>query len=297
LSVTVLALREIRTTKDEKMPDIGFVNGRFSALAEATVSVEDRGFQFGDGVYEVIRTYHGRLFHLDAHLARLDRSARALELPMPWNLSQWAAHVQEGVKRAGYPESKVYLQLTRGAAPRDHAFPADSKPTAVMTVREMKPMDPAIQQAGVSVMTMDDWRWGRCDIKSVNLLPNVMARQKAQQAGAFEAVFVRKGQVTEGAVSNVMIAKAGRVLTAPEGEQILSGVTRTIVLELARKEGLPVEERFATRDEMLHADEIFLTGTTVEVLPVIRVDGKPVGSGKPGPVTLKLQAAFQRLVG
>jgi D-alanine transaminase len=279
------------------MPDIGFVNGRFSPLADATVSVEDRGFQFGDGIYEVIRTYHGKLFHLDAHLARLERSAKALDLPMPWSLSQWAAHVQEGVKRAGYPESKVYLQLTRGAAPRDHAFPAEAKPTAVMTVREMKPMDPAIQQAGVSVMTMDDWRWGRCDIKSVNLLPNVMARQKAKQAGAFEALFVRDGQVTEGAVSNVMIVKSGKVLTAPEGEMILSGVTRTLVLELARKEGLSADERFVSREELLGAEEVFLTSTTIEVLPVIRVDGQAVGSGKPGPVTLKLQAAFQRLVG
>jgi D-alanine transaminase len=279
------------------MPDIGFVNGRFLPLEETMVSVEDRGFQFGDGIYEVIRTYHGQPFQLDAHLARLERSAKAIELPLPWNLQQWATHVRDGIKRSGYPESKVYLQLTRGAAPRDHVFPASAKPTAVMTVREMKPLDPVLQASGVSVVTMDDWRWGRCDIKSVNLLANVMARQKAKQAGAFEALFIRNGQVTEGAVSNVMFVKAGRVLTAPEGEQILSGVTRTIILELARKEGLPVEERFATKDELLKADEVFLSGTTVEVLPVIRVDGKPVSSGKPGPVTQKLQAAFQRFVG
>jgi D-alanine transaminase len=279
------------------MPDIGFVNGRFMPLEEATVPVEDRGFQFGDGIYEVIRTYHGQPFQLDSHLVRFERSAKAIELPLPWNLQQWAAHVRDGIKRSGYAESKVYLQLTRGAAPRDHAFPAGTKPTAVMTVREMRPMEPALQASGVAVMTMDDWRWGRCDIKSVNLLPNVLARQKAKQAGAFEALFIRNGQVTEGSVSNVMIVKAGRLLTAPEGERILSGVTRTIVLELARKEGLPVEERFVTRDELLHADEIFLTGTTVEVLPVIRVDGKAVGAGTPGPVTQKLQAAFQRFAG
>lgn len=279
------------------MPDIGFVNGHFMPLEEASVSVEDRGFQFGDGIYEVIRTYHGKLFHLDAHLARLERSARAIELPLPWTIQRWAEYVREGIARGGYPDSKVYLQLTRGAAPRDHVFPASAKPTAVMTVREMKPTDPALQAAGVAVMTMDDWRWGRCDIKSVNLLPNVMARQKAKQAGAFEAVFIRKGQVTEGAVSNVMVVKAGRVLTAPEGELILSGVTRTLVLDLARKEGLEVEERFVTVDELLRADEVFLTGTTVEVMPVIRVDGKPVGSGKPGSVTHKLQAAFKRVVG
>jgi D-alanine transaminase len=279
------------------MPDIGFVNGRFMPLEEATVPVEDRGFQFGDGIYEVIRTYHGQPFQLDAHLARLEWSARAIELPLPWNLQQWAAYVRDGIKRSGHAESKVYLQLTRGVAPRDHVFPAAARPTAVMTVREMRTIEPALQASGVAVMTMDDWRWGRCDIKSVNLLPNVLARQKAKQAGAFEALFIRNGQVTEGSVSNVMVVKAGRLLTAPKGEQILSGVTRTIVLDLARKEGLPVEERFATRDELFHADEIFLTGTTVEVLPVIRVDGKPVSNGKPGPVSQKLQAVFQRSIG
>ena len=282
--------------KEYIMPDIGFVNGRFMPLEEATVPVEDRGFQFGDGIYEVIRTYHGQPFELDAHLARLERSARAIELPLPWNLQQWAAYVHDGIKRGGHAESKVYLQLTRGVAPRDHVFPASTKPTAVMTVREMRTIEPALQASGVAVMTMDDWRWGRCDIKSVNLLPNVLARQTAKQAGAFEALFIRNGQLTEGSVSNVMVVKTGRLLTAPEGERILSGVTRTIVLELARKESLPVEERFVTRDELSHADEIFLTGTTVEVLPVIRVDGKPVGSGKPGPASLKLQTAFQRFV-
>ena len=282
------------------MPDIGFINGRFMPLEEATVSVEDRGFQFGDGIYEVIRTYHGQPFQLDAHLARLERSANAIELPLSWNIQQWATHVKDGIKRSGYPESKVYLQLTRGTAPRDHVFPASAKPTAVMTVREMRPMDPTLRDSGVTVMTMDDWRWGRCDIKSVNLLPNVMARRKAKQAGAFEALFIRNGQVTEGAVSNVMMVKAGRLLTAPEGERILSGVTRTIILELARKEGLQVEERFVMVEEFQRADEIFLTGTTVEVLPVIRVDDQAIGvggSGKPGPVTRNLQAAFRRFIG
>lgn len=276
------------------MPDIGFVNGRFLPLEDAAVSVEDRGFQFGDGVYEVIRTYHGRPFQLEAHLLRLERSARAIDLPVPWGIPQWVTYVQDGIARGGYPESKVYLQLTRGVAPRDHAFPDSVNPTAVMTVREMKPMDPVKLASGVAVMTMDDWRWGRCDIKSVNLLPNVLARQKAKQAGAFEALFIRHGRVTEGAVSNVMVVREGRVVTAPEGEWILSGVTRTLVLELARKEGLPVEERFVTRDELLCADEVFLTSTTIEVLPVIRVDGKLVRNGKPGPVTLTLQAAFRR---
>jgi D-alanine transaminase len=279
------------------MPDIGFVNGRFTLLEEAVVSIEDRGFQFGDGVYEVIRTYRGQPFQLEAHLVRLERSAKAIDLPFPWDLPQWVAYVREGIARAGYRESKVYIQLTRGSAPREHAFPTAVKPTVVMTVREMMPMDPVQMARGVAAMTVEDCRWSRCDIKSVNLLPNVLARQRAKQAGAFEALFVRDGLVTEGAGSNVMVVKDGQLVTAPVGEWILSGVTRTLVLELARKEGLPVDERFVTRDELLAADEVFLTSTTIEVLPIIRVDGKRVGSGKPGPVTLRLQAAFHRLVG
>ncbi|MBM4123228.1 MAG: amino acid aminotransferase, partial [Nitrospira sp.] len=208
------------------MPDIGFLNGRFLPLAQTMVSVEDRGFQFGDGVYEVVRTYHGIPFQLDAHLARLERSAEAIRLAMPYQAKDWRDFVTEGLKQGGYEDSKVYIQVTRGAAPRDHAFPAAATPTAVMTVRAMKPLDAALRATGVGVITLEDPRWGRCDIKSVNLLPNVMAKQRAQEAGAFEAIFVRDGLVTEGAVSNVMAVRNGMLLTAPEGPHILSGVTR-----------------------------------------------------------------------
>ena len=279
------------------MPDNGFLNGRFMPLADTMVPVEDRGYQFGDGIYEVIRTYHGKPFQLDAHLERLERSAKAIDLPLHWTIQQWATHVQEGIRRGGYAESKVYLQLTRGVAPRDHAFPEAVRPTAVMTIREMRPLDPALRVEGVGVITVEDLRWGRCDIKSVNLLPNVMARQRAKEAGAFEAVFVRARKVTEGAVSNVMLVRDGRVVTAPEGPQILSGVTRSIVLSLARKDGVPVEERELSLEELRRADEVFLTGTTVEVLPVVRVDGVPVGSGKPGSLTVRLGARFRECVG
>ena len=270
------------------MPDIAFVNGRFMLLADAMVSIEDRGFQFGDGVYEVIRTYGGRPFELDAHLARLDRSARALEIGQPYSHGQWERHIIEGIRRAAYPEAKIYLQITRGVAPRDHAYAADLSPTVVMTVRELRPLSPSVQTAGVEAMTIEDIRWGRCDIKSVNLLANVLARQQAKQAQMFEAILVKDGLVSEGAVSNVMVVRDGVVITAPEGPRILSGVTRAVVLQIAKQESIPLEERYVSRSDLYDADEIFLTGTTVEVIGVVRVDGKTIGGGKPGPVTQRL---------
>src|SRR5919106_3899690 len=197
------------------MPDIGFVNGRFMSLEEAAIPLEDRGFQFGDGVYEVVRTYSGAPFQLNAHLARLERSARAIELPNPFSVAEWREFVHEGIRLSGYHESKVYIQLTRGVAPRDHVFPSEIRPTAVMTIRAMRPLDPVLRSTGVGVITMEDFRWGRCDIKCINLLPNVMARQRAKLAGAFEAIFVHGGLITEGAVSNIMLVRDGVLLTPP----------------------------------------------------------------------------------
>lgn len=279
------------------MQDVAFVNGTFMPLAEARVSIEDRGFQFGDGVYEVIRTYKGRPFALDAHLARLERSAAALELVQPYSRSEWTNHILAGIGRAAYPEAKIYLQVTRGVAPREHTYPAEVASTVVMTVRELHSLSRSVQASGVEAMTTEDIRWGRCDIKSVNLLANVLARQQAKQAKVFEAILVKEGIVTEGAVSNVMVVRGGMVVTAPEGSRILSGVTRAVVLDLARKEGLPVQERFITQAELYSADEVFLTGTTVEVLAVVRVDGKVIKDGLPGPITQRLAAGFTSLAG
>lgn len=279
------------------MPNVAFVNAMFVPLTEARVSVEDRGFQFGDGVYEVIRTYGGRPFSLDAHLARLDRSATALDLTQPYSRAEWTHYILEGIKRADYPEAKVYLQITRGAAPRDHAYSGDATPTVVMTVREFHPLDRSVQATGVDAITTEDIRWGRCDIKSVNLLANVLARQQVKQAGVFEAILVHSGLVTEGAISNVVVVQRGTVVTAPEGARILSGVTRAVVLDLALREGLPVQERFVSQVDLYEADEVFLTGTTVEVLAVVRIDGKVIGSGQPGPITQRLAASFTCRVG
>ncbi|HSB45914.1 MAG TPA: D-amino-acid transaminase [Nitrospira sp.] len=279
------------------MPDIALVNGRFMPLADAMISIEDRGFLFGDGVYEVIRTYRSRPFELDAHLTRLNRSARGLDLPQPYSHQQWHQLILEGIKQAAFPEAKVYLQITRGVAPRDHAYAADLVPTVVMTVRELRPLSQSVQAAGVDAMTIEDIRWGRCDIKSINLLANVLARQQAKQAQMFEAILVKGEEVTEGAVSNVMVVRDGMVITAPEGPCILSGVTRAVVLQLARQEGFPVQERYVARQELYDAAEVFLTGTTVEVLGVVRIDGKAIGEGKPGPLTQRLARRFVERIG
>ncbi len=279
------------------MPETAFINGRFLPLADATVSVEDRGFQFGDGIYEVIRTYGGRPFKLESHLARLERSAQAIGLRQPYTRERWAQYILEGLRLAAFPEAKIYLQVTRGAAPRDHAYAQELEPTVVMTVRDLRPPNPTVQAAGVQAMTMEDIRWGRCDIKSVNLLANVLARQQATRAGVFEAILIREGRVTEGSVSNVMVVHNGILVTAPEGAHILSGVTRGIVLDLARQEGISVQERYCSRQELMEAAEVFLTGTTVEVLGVVRIDGQPIGSGAPGPVTRSLAKRFHEQTG
>ncbi len=274
------------------MPDIAFVNDAFLPLSEARVSVEDRGFQFGDGVYELIRVYGGKPFRLSEHLARLERSAKAVGIAMPFSGSRWTSVVTEALQRSGYAEAKIYIQLTRGAAPRDHAWAGSIAATVVVTVRELVPPAANLYTDGVGVITVPDIRWGRCDIKSICLLPNVLAKQQAKEAGAFEALFVRDGHVLEGATSNVFTVQAGTLVTSPEGPLLLSGVTRKLVLAVAQKAGVPAKEQPVTEADLAVAAEVFLAGTTVEVLPVAHVNGKPVGRGKPGPVTQLLMARF-----
>ncbi|HVG01267.1 MAG TPA: D-amino-acid transaminase [Nitrospira sp.] len=278
------------------MPDIAYVNGCFGPLADAVVSIEDRGYQFGDGVYEVIRTYRGHPFAIEAHLQRLERSATALRILAGPASAQWESLIREGLRLSRFPETKIYLQLTRGRAPRDHSFPEDITATTILTFREFRPLEATISDAGVGAITIQDIRWGRCDIKSINLLANVLARQQAKEAGAFEAILVRDGGVTEGSVSNVAIVRNGTIHTAPEGSNILSGVTRALVLELAKKEGIPVIESRISREDLFTASEVFLTGTTVEVLSVVCVDGQVIGSGKPGPISRLLSARWKVLV-
>lgn len=275
------------------MPDIACLNGTFGPLSEARVPVEDRGFLFGDGVYEVIRTYGGALFLPDAHLDRLFRSMAELAIAPDWDRPNLADRIDEAVRRAGYPEAKIYVQVTRGVAPREHAFPR-VPPTTLITVTEIHPLPAAQREAGVAVVTTPDLRWGRCDIKSLNLLPNVLARQAAAEAGAFEAVFVGDdGTVWEGAGSNVLAVIGGTLVTPPLGPRILAGVSRAHALDIAAREGVAVAERPLSAGALRAADEVLLTGTTIEVVPVVRIDGEAVGDGTPGPVTRRLAAAFR----
>ena len=277
------------------MPDIGFVNGVFLPLADATVSVEDRGFQFGDGVYELLRVYGGVPFRSLDHLARLERSARALGIVLPFDTTRWITVITEGVERSGYSEAKVYIQVTRGVAPRDHTYNAMLAPTVVMTVRAMVPPAEELYAGGAGIVTVPDLRWGRCDIKSISLLANVLAKQQARNAGAFEAVFVRDGFVLEGATSNVMTVHGGSLITPPEGPLLLSGVTRQMALQLSREAGLSLTERPLKETDLFTAEEVLLTGTTIEILPVVRVNGRCIAAGRPGPTTMELMTRFQKL--
>lgn len=278
------------------MPTIACVNGRFLPISRATVSVEDRGLQFGDGVYEVVRGYGGRLFRLDAHLDRLEQSARAIRLPIRYSRARWRRLVQRAFALSRFPDAKVYLQVTRGPAPRDHRFPETVRPTVVITVRRLEPLPETVRREGVSAITVPDLRWGRCDVKSLNLLANVLAREDARTAGAFEAILVRDGYVTEGAVSNVFAVIDGTVTTSPADPSILPGITRAATIELVRDAGLPLAERAVSVDELRRAPEVFLTGTTVEIVPVVSLDGVKVGDGSPGPTTRLLAQRFTQMV-
>ncbi len=260
------------------------------------VSVEDRGFQFGDGVYEVIRVYGGNPFRLDEHLSRLAQSAQAISIPLTIQPDEWKVFIHEGLERSAYSECKVYIQITRGVAPREHLFPETPRPTIVMTFREMADLPASWYQQGVSVITLPDLRWARCSIKSLNLLPNVLAKQEANAAGAFEAVLIKDGMVTEGTSSNVILVKDGKLVTPALNDQLLAGVTRQAVLDLARKSGKTVEERAVSESELQQADEMFLIGTTIEVLPITKLNGASVGSGTPGEVTIQVRETFQSLV-
>ncbi len=275
------------------MPAIAFVNGRWSLLSSARVSVEDRGFQFGDGVYELIRTYGSGLFRSLDHLARLQESAQAIGLTVPYSSSQIARILQRGCDKAGFHNTKVYIQVTRGAAPRVHPFPKGTRPTFVATFRRLTPISQTVRRLGVALICVPDIRWDRCDIKSLNLLPNVLAKQQAVEAGAFEAIFVREGKVTEGSGSNLFAVFGKKVVTPPVNPTLLSGVTRNVVLELIAQTGNTPTEAPLTVSQLHKADEIFLTGTTIEILPVVSLDGKPIGRGRPGDTTQHLYHLFQ----
>ncbi len=277
------------------MGRIAYVNGRFVPHGEAVVHIEDRGYQFGDAVYEVWAVFGGRLGDAEGHFARLERSLGELSIPMPMTRAALTLVLKEALRRNRVQEGLIYLQVSRGVAPRQHAYPAALRPAVVMTASRVdRAADEARSAKGIKVVTVPENRWGRADIKTVGLLSNAMAKQRAKEAGGMEAWYVDDlGFVTEGASSSAWIVDGeGRLRTRDTNANILRGVTRHTLLDVIRREGLPVDERPFTPAEARAAKEAFITGAGTLVLPVIAVDGKPVGDGKPGPVAARLRRLY-----
>jgi len=272
-----------------------WLNGDIMPLAEARIGVEDRGFQFADGIYEVIRLYNGKPFTLDAHLRRLQKSARDIQLPLPIELADLQNEIAKFLTRAPLRDGMIYLQLTRGSAPRSHAFP-QCKPTLLFYVRVLPPIPEPPAAEGVKLLTVPDERWKRCWIKSVALLPNVLAKNQALAAGADEAVFIDNDLVTECSSSNVFAVIGQHLITHPVGSKVLPGITRQVLLELAPKLGLNVDERPFSEEEARRADEIFITSATREISWAARWNDRRVGQGRCGPITLKLHSALRQKI-
>jgi len=278
------------------MSRIAYVAGQYLPHRQAAVHIEDRGYQFGDGVYEVIAVMAGNLLDEERHLARLNRSLTELRINRPMNDSALKIVIREVIRRNGVDTGIVYLQITRGVAPREHAFPKAAKPVLVVTSRRSRPPDPRLGSEGIAVITIPDIRWQRCDIKSVALVANVLGKQQAREASAYEAWQVdREGQVTEGTSTNAWIVTADdSVITRAADHAILNGVTRAAILDIIRREGYRLVERPFTVAEARAAREAFLTSTTADLLPVVRIDDEPVADGKPGPLSRKLREAYFR---
>lgn len=279
------------------MGDIVYLNGEFISLEEAHVSVDDRGFNFADGVYEVVHIYKGRPFKLEEHFIRLQQSAQGLEINLPdyHLLMEKAIELLE--RNEVGPTATIYIQVTRGTQMRSHLYLDDLQPNIVMFIRDCKPKPQEYFTDGVKVILVPDERWPRCYIKSISLLPNILHKKVAKRAGAFEAVQVRDGFITEGTSSNVFIVKEGKIITPPASNYILNGITRQVILQEVPKLGYEVLERSISQADFLDADEIFLTGTTTEVMPVVVVDNQIISDGKPGPITEALYQHYQTLHG
>ena len=273
-----------------------FLNGQYLNAEEAKLSVLDRGFIFGDGVYEVWRVVDGKLFESSRHTRRLKNGLKTVEITVPDAdvdaLGGVASRLlKENDLTSG--EGTFYVEITRGAAPRTHAYPpAGTKPTIFAMVSKFE-VPHAMREAGAKCITENDVRWLRCDVKTVQLLPNVMAKQKASVAGAMEAIFVRDDVVTEGTHTSLFAVKDGTLRTHPLGPLILPSITRELILEIAREQSVPISEKQFTKAELFAMDEVFVSGTTTDVTPIVDIDGRTIGSGKPGPVSKQLYAGLQ----
>ncbi len=269
------------------------LNGEFLPIEQAKISPLDRGFIFGDGVYEVIPVYSKKPFRMVEHLQRMQRSMDKIGLANPHSIERWEALCMEMIERAPHPDQGLYIQVTRGVAPRDHAFPKDTTPTVFMMSNPMRKAPPEWHTEGAAAITANDDRWYNNDIKSTALLGNVLARQKSAEVGAVETILLRDGMLTEASASNVLIVKDGVILSPPKSNLLLPGTTFDVTIELAQKHGMPYELRAITEAELRGADEIWVTSATKEVLAITTLDGKPVGTGKPGAVWKQIYAHYQ----
>ena len=278
------------------MGPIGLLDGKIIDLNENVIQMEDRGYQFGDGVYEVTRVYNGRCFAFNLHMDRLYRSLRELRIPATYTVDELAEFHERLIAESGIKEAGIYLQITRGVAPRAHGFPDNVVPKLSMTIRPANPNN-NLREAGATGIFVPDVRWMRCDIKSINLLGNLLAKQQAKDAGVFEGIQVRDGIVTEGSSSNFFVVKDGILWTHPLSNLILKGITRTVIVDqLVPQLGLTLVEKTFDVAFVKKAEEAFVTGTTTEIMPFIQLEGAPVGDGKVGPVARKLHQALMAAV-
>ncbi len=273
------------------MDKIVYLNGEYLPLSKAKISVLDRGFLFGDGVYEVIPVYYGHFFRFADHLQRLNNSLQNIRLSLDIDNDQWEKILRPLV--VGDNDQYIYLQITRGVAPtRDHAFPQNAEPTVFAMCSDIKPFNE--REAGVKALTLEDSRWDLCHVKATTLLANILLRQQAVEQNCAEAILIKNGYITEGAASNVFAVIDGVLVTPETSGEILPGITREVIIELARKNQIACQERAISLEELKQASEIWLTSSTREILPVVELDGKRVGEGKPGPVWHKMHQLFQQ---
>jgi D-alanine transaminase len=270
-----------------------FLNGRLVAVEDAKISVLDRGFIFGDGVYELVPVYSRVPFRLEEHLVRLERSLGEAKIRNPYSRAQWRQHVHGLIDAQGFDDQGVYFQVTRGAAKRDHAFPQNVEPTVFMMSNPLVNPPPAQVERGGPAVSAQDNRWLRCDIKSISLIGNVLLRQLSAEAGAAETILFRDGKLTEASASNVFIVKQGVIKSPPKSNLILPGITYDVIAELARANALPMEFRDVSEAEVRDADEVWVTSSSKEVFAIVTLDGKPIGDGKPGPMFRRMYQLYQ----
>jgi len=270
-----------------------YLNGQFMPLAEAKVPVLDRGFVFGDGVYELVPVYSRKPFRLDEHLRRLQGSLDGIRLANPHGMAAWRELIVRLIELQDFADQSVYIQITRGVAPRDHAFPKGVPPTVFMFAQPLLTAAPAQKAAGVCAVSAVDNRWQRCNIKAISLLANILLRQQAVDMDCAETVLLRDGFLTEGAASNIFVVKQGVLLAPPPSHLMLTGITYDVVLELADAHGIPTEQRDISEAELRAADELWMTSSTKEIMPIVTLDGIPVGVGEPGPLARQMDALYQ----